>query len=68
VEGDLDLQGFLGLSERVRKGYQSIRVNFVIQSDASAEELKELTKYSPVYDTLSNPVPVSIEIVSQPLG
>jgi uncharacterized OsmC-like protein len=68
VEGDLDLQGFLGLSERVRKGYQSIRVNFVIQSDASAEELKELTKFSPVYDTLSNPVPVSIEIVSQPLS
>jgi uncharacterized OsmC-like protein len=62
LEGDLDLQGFLGLSDHVRRGYQQIRANFTIKSDASAAELEELTKFSPIYDTVSNPVPVSISI------
>lgn len=66
LEGDLDLQGFLGLSDEVRRGYKEIRVNFTIKSDASAEQLKELTKFSPVHDIVSNPVPVSISIVTQP--
>jgi uncharacterized OsmC-like protein len=66
LEGDLDLQGFLGLSDKVRRGYKEIRVNFTIKSDASAEQLKELTKFSPVHDIVSNPVPVSISIVTQP--
>jgi uncharacterized OsmC-like protein len=65
LEGDLDLQGFLGLSESVRKGYQQIRVAFTIKSDASAEQLEALTKFSPVYDIVSNPVPVSIAITAQ---
>lgn len=62
LEGDLDLQGFLGLSEQVRRGYERIRANFTIKSDASAEQLEALTKFSPVYDIVSNPVPVSIHI------
>ena len=66
LEGDLDLQGFLGLSEQVRRGYKEIRVNFTIVSDATAEQLKELTKFSPVYDIVSNPVPVSISIANHP--
>lgn len=68
VEGDLDLQGFLGLSESVRKGYQQIRVSFTVKSDASAEQLDALTKFSPVYDIVSNPVPVSIAITAQSLN
>lgn len=64
LEGDLDLRGFLGISSQVRRGYQSVRVNFTIKSDASAEQVEELTKFSPVYDILSNPVPVSIQIES----
>lgn len=62
LEGDLDLQGFLGLSEQVRRGYKEIRVKFQVTSDASPEQLEELTKFSPVYDIVSNPVPVSIQI------
>jgi uncharacterized OsmC-like protein len=62
LEGNLDVQGFLGLSDQVRKGYQSIRAHFVIQSDAPAEELNKLMKFSPVYDTIANPVPVAITI------
>ncbi|MCP9470747.1 MAG: OsmC family protein [Nitrospira sp.] len=66
LEGDLDLQGFLGLSDQVRRGYKEVRVNFTITSDATAEQLKELTKFSPVHDIISNPVPVSISIVNHP--
>ena len=61
-EGDIDLRGFLGLSESVRPGYQNIRVNFRVTSDAPAEKLRELMKRSPVFDVVTNPVPVSISI------
>jgi uncharacterized OsmC-like protein len=62
VEGDLDLQGFLVLSDKIRRGYKDIRVHFTIKTDATAEQLKELTKFSPVHDIVSNPVPFSIQI------
>ena len=62
LEWDLDLQGFLGLPDQVRPGYKEIRVRFMIKADAPAEELKKLTKLSPVYDIVSNPVPVSIAV------
>jgi uncharacterized OsmC-like protein len=65
LEGDLDLQGFLGLSDQVRGGYKQIRANFTVKSDAPAKDLEELTKFSPVYDIVSNPVPVSIAITVQ---
>ena len=66
LEGDLDLQGFLGLSDHIRRGYKEIRVTFNVKSDASPEQLAELTRFSPVFDTVSNPVPVSIAITTQP--
>jgi uncharacterized OsmC-like protein len=62
LEGDLDVQGFLGLSDKVRRGYKQIRVHFAIKSNAPAEELSELIRFSPVLDIVSNPVPVSIQI------
>ncbi len=65
LEGDLDLRGFLGVSPDVRKGFQAVRVNFTIKSNATADQLAELAKFSPVYDTLANPVPVSIHIESR---
>lgn len=65
LEGDLDLRGFLGLSDQVRKGYQYIRATFTVKSNASREQLQELTKFSPVYDTIANPVSVSISIKTE---
>ena len=62
VEGEIDIQGFLGLSDHVRKGYQNIRVTFKVKTDAPAAILRELFQFSPVYDTVSNPVPVSISV------
>jgi uncharacterized OsmC-like protein len=64
LEGDIDLHAFLGLSDRVRPGYQNIRLDCRIKSDAPREKLEELWAYvqrtSPVLDIVRNPVPVSL--------
>jgi uncharacterized OsmC-like protein len=65
VEGDADLQGFLGLDESVRPGFGNVRVAFKATGDFDDEQLAELaslTRYSPVRDIVSNPVPVAIEV------
>ena len=66
LEGDLDLQGFLGLSPDVRSGYSDIRVTCNIEADAPRETLAELCQYaqdhSPVFDIVSNPVAVEVQL------
>ncbi|MHC4446604.1 MAG: OsmC family protein [Planctomycetota bacterium] len=62
VEGDIDIQGFLGLKKDIRKGYQRIGVTFRVKSNASPEQLAELAKFSPVFDTISNPVDVQVKV------
>ncbi len=62
LEGDLDIRGLLGLSEDVRKGYQHVRVKMRVQSDETADALKELAMFSPVYDIVSNSLPVELVI------
>lgn len=65
-EGDIDLHGFLDLDDEVRKGYQGIRVNFKIKADVPDDQLEPIvrlgTKYSPVFDSLTKGVPVSVSI------
>lgn len=64
-EGNIDLRGFLGLSEQVPVGYQDIRVYFKIEADISDGQKEELLllaqKYSPVYNSIAKPVKVSVE-------
>jgi uncharacterized OsmC-like protein len=66
LSGNLDLQGFLGMSEKVRNGYERIRVNFKIKSDAPSEKIEELVdlaqKRSPVFDIVSHPTPVEVSL------
>ena len=66
VEGDMDLQGILGLSNQVRNGYQQIRINFEIAGDAPPEKLREIVEQararSAVFDVLTNGVPVAITV------
>lgn len=62
LEGDIDLRGFLGIADDVRKGYENIRVTFKVKGDGDAEKLEELAKYSPIFDTISNPVNVSVRV------
>lgn len=65
-EGDLDIQGFLGLSESIPVAYQEIRVSFKIDADISDAEKEELIqmaqKYSPVFNTVTRPVPVRVSL------
>ena len=67
VEGDIDLQGILGLSDEVRNGYSSIRATFTIKGDAPAEKLRQIVEQSrarsAVFDVLTNGVPVDIGII-----
>lgn len=60
-EGDLNLQGFLGLSDKVKKGYKDIRIIFEIETDATEADLRECAKFSPVYEMVSCGVPVKID-------
>ncbi len=61
-EGDIDLRGFLGLSDKIRKGYQTIRVKMRVKSQATPEQLRELANFSPVFDVVSKSVPVDVTI------
>ena len=63
IEGDIDIRGFLGLSDSVRKGFETIRVNIYAKSDASESDLLALAKFSPVYDIVSNSLPVHLKII-----
>lgn len=63
LEGDIDLRGFLGISDEVRRGYQNIRVKFKVKTDAeNIERLKALSKLSPVFDVTSNGTNVDVQI------
>lgn len=63
LKGGCDLHGFLGLDPEVRKGFDGITVRLKVKSDASEVQLLNLAKFSPVFDIISNPTPVAIEIV-----
>ena len=64
LDGDLDLQGFLGLDPTVRNGYQQIRLKLRIKANVTDEQLRELgdlgPTFSPVYDSILNGVPISV--------
>lgn len=66
TEGNLDLHGFLGLSNTQRPGYENITVRYKVEADAPKEKLVELCKYvqrtSPVLDIIRNPVAVNVEM------
>jgi uncharacterized OsmC-like protein len=66
IEGDIDLNGILGLSDKVRNGYERIRVNFTIAGDAPPEKLRSIVEQSrarsAVYDVLTNGVPVELTV------
>jgi uncharacterized OsmC-like protein len=66
VEGDIDLQGILGLSDTVRNGYERIRVNVTIAGDAPSEKLRQIVEQSrarsAVFEVLTNGVPVDVSV------
>ena len=67
IEGDIDFRGFFGVDDSVRPGYDDIRAVVKITSDAPADQLEKLREvvnaHCPVLDMLTNPVPVSLDLV-----
>ena len=66
VEGAHDIRGILGADSDVRNGYNDIKVTFTIDADASRQEIDALVaqsqKRSAVFDALTNPTNVSVEV------
>ncbi len=62
AEGDLDFRGTLGVSKEAPVGFKTIRLHFIIDSNAASEQMETLAKlterYCVVYQTLSKGVPV----------
>jgi uncharacterized OsmC-like protein len=66
VEGNHDIRGILGVDGDVRNGFNDVKVTFSIDADASREEIEALVaqsqKRSAVFDALTNPTEVSVEV------
>jgi|SRR5882757_7541606 len=67
VAGAHDIRGILGADSDVRNGYNGITVSFSIDADASTEDIEALVaqsqKRSAVFDALTNPTDVTVEVV-----
>lgn len=65
MESLIDLNGFLQL-EPTRAGLQGVKATIRVRADAAAETLEELcrvvTKASPVYDSVANPVQIDLAV------
>ena len=60
TKGQLDLRGFLGLSDAVPPGYENVDYEVVIKGDGSAADFEEIhqtvMKTSPNYFNMSRPI------------
>src|SRR5579872_1077579 len=67
LEGSMDIQGILGIDSDVRNGYDDVKVTFKIDADASKQDIEALVaqsqKRSAVYDVITNPVNVRVEVI-----
>jgi uncharacterized OsmC-like protein len=66
AEGDLDFRGTLGVSKEVPVGFREIRLSFILDTEASAEEVNNLVRlterYCVVYQTLISATAVKTKI------
>jgi uncharacterized OsmC-like protein len=66
LEGGMDIQGILGIDPDVRNGFSGIKVKYEIDADATPEEIRALVaqsqKRSAVYDVITNPTQVTVEV------
>ena len=64
AEGDLDFRGTLGVSKEAPVGFQRIRLDFALSSDASDEQLATLIRlterYCVVYQTLRSTPEITV--------
>ena len=66
LEGAMDIQGILGGDPEVRNGFNDVKVTFDIDADASKDDIEALVaqsqKRSAVFDIITNPTNVSVEV------
>ncbi|HEX4821015.1 MAG TPA: OsmC family protein [Acidimicrobiales bacterium] len=66
IEGKMDVRGILGIDSDVRNGFSSIKVTYDIDADASPDDIRALVaqsqKRSAVYDIITNPTDVQVEV------
>lgn len=66
IEGTMDLQGILGIDSDVRNGFDGVKVTYRIEADATEDEIKALVaqsqKRSAVFDIITNPTNVAVEV------
>jgi len=66
LEGDMDILGVLGADTDARNGFNNIKVTFDIDADAKPDEIRALVaqsqKRSAVYDIITNPTHVTVEV------
>ena len=66
IEGGMDVRGILGMDSDVRNGFSDIKVTYDIDADASPDDIKALVaqsqKRSAVYDVITNPTNVSVQV------
>jgi uncharacterized OsmC-like protein len=63
LEGDIDLNGFLGLDANAPKGFTEIRAKFRVQADPEdVDRIKALAEFSPVFNTITNGANVEVSV------
>ena len=66
VEADHDIRGILGADPDVPNGFSGVRVRYAIDADASRADIEAIVaqsqKRSAVYDILTNPTAVTVEV------
>ena len=66
LEAGMDIQGILGIDSDVRNGFDGIKVTYNIDADASQEDIEAIVaqsqKRSAVYDIVTNPTNVTVEV------
>jgi len=64
LEGDIDLNGFLGLDSEMPKGFTEIRVRFRIKADPKdMDNIRQLALFSPVFNTITKSARVDVDVV-----
>ncbi len=66
IEGDMDIQGILGIDSDVRNGFGGITITYDIDADANRADIEALVaqsqKRSAVYDIVTNPTNVTVTV------
>lgn len=70
LEAGMDIQGILGIDDKVRNGFDGVTVHFEVDADATPEQIAALVaqsqKRSAVFDIMTNPTDVHVTASKRP--